>query len=194
MAVTAPIILHSRILQGQIAVGFEQNSSTGAFLGQAAGSDTVTLTHQNLPTNWGGSDQPVNNDQPSLSLNYIINTAGTIPGAGGSSVDVVGEIVPFLGQYAPAGYLFANGQLLASSQYSNLYDALGTTYGGDGTTFALPDLTGKTIIGAGTSSVSGTQVTIGTTSGQDSTAIVTQNLPSPRAVACRSPTNSPRSR
>ena len=167
-------------LQARIAVGFEQNPSTGAFLGQTTGSDTVTLTHQNLPANWGGSGQPVNNDQPSLTLNYIINTGGAIAGAGGSSVDGVGEVVPFLGQYAPAGYLFAAGQLLAISQYSNLYDALGTTYGGDGTsTFALPDLTGKTIIGAGTSLLSGTQVTIGTTSGQDSTALVSSNLPFP---------------
>ncbi len=167
-------------LQAHIAVGFEQNPSSGAFLGQTIGSDTVTLTQQNLPANRGGSGQPVNNDQPSLTLNYIINTAGAIPGAGGSSVDVVGEVVPFLGQFAPAGYLFANGQLLASSHYSNLYDALGTTYGGDGTTFALPNLTGKTIIGAGTSLLSGTQVTIGTTSGQDNTAIVAPNLPFPQ--------------
>ena len=167
-------------LQARLAVGFEQNPNSGAFLGQTTGSDTVTLTHQNLPANWGGSGQPFNNDQPSLTLNYIINTAGAIPGAGGSSVDVVGEVVPFLGQYAPVGYQFAAGQLLAISQYSNLYDAIGTTYGGDGiTTFALPDLTGKTIIGAGTSLLSGTQVTIGTTSGQDSTALVSSNLPSP---------------
>ena len=166
-------------LQDRLAVGFEQNPGSGASVGQTTGSDTVTLTHQNLPANWGGSGQPFNNDQPSLTLNYIINTGGAIAGAGGSSADGVGEVVPFLGQFAPAGYLFANGQLLLSSQYSNLYAAIGTTYGGDGTTFALPDLTGKTIIGAGTSSQSGIQVTIGTTAGQDSTALVSSNLPSP---------------
>ncbi len=166
-------------LQARLAVGFEQNSSSGAFLGQAAGSDTVTLTKANLPTNWGGADLPFNNDQPSLGLNYIINTAGAVPGTSLSD-DLAGEVVPFLGQYAPAGYLFANGQLLPISQYSNLYSVIGTTYGGDGTnTFALPDLTGKTIIGAGTSSLSGAQVGIGATPGQDSTPLVSSNLPVP---------------
>lgn len=64
---------------------------------------------------------------------------------------------PFIGQLMTVGYNFcprgwakADGQLLPISQYSALFSLLGTMYGGDGrTTFGLPDLRGRSIIGAG---------------------------------------------
>jgi microcystin-dependent protein len=46
--------------------------------------------------------------------------------------------------FAPVGWAFCNGQLLPISQYSTLFNLIGTTYGGNGiTTFALPDLRGR---------------------------------------------------
>lgn len=63
----------------------------------------------------------------------------------------IGEIVMFGGNFAPRGWALCNGQLLAISQNSALFSILGTTYGGDGrTTFALPDLRGRSPIHAGT--------------------------------------------
>ncbi|WP_100405647.1 phage tail protein [Bacillus solitudinis] len=57
----------------------------------------------------------------------------------------VGEIRLFAGNYAPRDWAFCEGQLLAISQNTALFSILGTTYGGDGkTTFALPDLRGRT--------------------------------------------------
>jgi len=56
----------------------------------------------------------------------------------------VGEIMLFAGNFAPRGWAFCDGQLLAVSQNDALFSLLGTTYGGDGrTTFALPDLRGR---------------------------------------------------
>src|ERR1700746_1527204 len=56
----------------------------------------------------------------------------------------VGEIRMFAGNYAPAGWMFCEGQLLPISEYETLFQLIGTTYGGDGqTTFALPDLRGR---------------------------------------------------
>lgn len=53
--------------------------------------------------------------------------------------------------FEPMGWKFCHGQLLQISQYDTLYALLGPTYGGDGvTTFALPDLRGRTPIGTGT--------------------------------------------
>jgi len=53
----------------------------------------------------------------------------------------IGEIRMFGGTFAPYGWSFCNGSLLAISQYQPLYQLIGTTYGGDGVnTFALPDL------------------------------------------------------
>jgi microcystin-dependent protein len=53
----------------------------------------------------------------------------------------VGEIRMFAGNFAPAGWMFCEGQLLPISDEETLFNLIGTTYGGDGqSTFALPDL------------------------------------------------------
>jgi microcystin-dependent protein len=64
---------------------------------------------------------------------------------------------PFIGQviavgfnFAPVGWALCQGQLLAISEFSALYQLLGTTYGGDGqNTFGLPDLRGRAALGMG---------------------------------------------
>ncbi len=56
----------------------------------------------------------------------------------------IGEIRMFGGNFAPRGWAFCNGQLMAISQNTALFSILGVTYGGDGkSTFALPDLQGR---------------------------------------------------
>ncbi len=62
----------------------------------------------------------------------------------------VGEIRMFAGNFAPAGWMFCEGQLLPISEYETLFNLIGTTYGGDGqSTFALPDLRGRVPIHMG---------------------------------------------
>jgi microcystin-dependent protein len=64
---------------------------------------------------------------------------------------------PYLGQiavvafnYAPKGWTFCNGQILAIAQNQALFSLLGTTYGGNGVqTFALPDLRGRVALSSG---------------------------------------------
>jgi microcystin-dependent protein len=56
----------------------------------------------------------------------------------------VGEIRMFAGNFAPAGWMFCEGQILPISENETLFQLIGTTYGGDGeSTFALPDLRGR---------------------------------------------------
>ena len=56
----------------------------------------------------------------------------------------VGEIRMFAGNFAPAGWMFCDGQLLSIAENETLFQLIGTTYGGDGQdTFALPDLRGR---------------------------------------------------
>ena len=63
----------------------------------------------------------------------------------------VGEIRMFAGNFAPAGWMFCEGQLLPISENETLFQLIGTTYGGDGQeTFALPDLRGRLPIHQGT--------------------------------------------
>lgn len=63
----------------------------------------------------------------------------------------IGQIIMFGGNFAPRAWAYCDGQLLSIAQNQALFSILGTTYGGDGrTTFALPDLRGRTPIHAGT--------------------------------------------
>jgi len=56
----------------------------------------------------------------------------------------IGEIRMFAGNFAPAGWMFCEGQLLSISENDVLFQLIGTTYGGDGqSTFQLPDLRGR---------------------------------------------------
>jgi microcystin-dependent protein len=58
------------------------------------------------------------------------------------------ELVGFT--FAPIGWATCEGQILPISQYTALFSLLGTTYGGDGkSTFALPDLRGRRVVGMG---------------------------------------------
>lgn len=84
----------------------------------------------------------------------------------------VGCIFPYAGTTAPTGWLFCNGQAVSRSVESQLWDVLGTTYGaGNGTTtFNLPDLRGRVIIGKDTTTGSANRVTTAG-SGIDSTVL-----------------------
>jgi Microcystin-dependent protein len=61
----------------------------------------------------------------------------------------VGVVEAFAGASAPAGWLLCYGQNVSRTAYAALFAVIGTTFGaGDGsTTFTLPDLRGRTIIG-----------------------------------------------
>jgi microcystin-dependent protein len=54
--------------------------------------------------------------------------------------------------FAPAGWLLCQGQLLPIAENEALFSLIGTTYGGDGvTTFAVPDLRGRVPLHQGAS-------------------------------------------
>ena len=62
----------------------------------------------------------------------------------------VGEIRLFAGNFAPQGWMFCDGTVLAIAENTTLFNLIGTTYGGDGqTTFALPDLRSRVPIHMG---------------------------------------------
>jgi len=84
----------------------------------------------------------------------------------------VGEIRIFAGNFAPAGWMFCEGQVLAISDYDTLFTLIGTTYGGDGqSTFALPDLRGRVPLHTGAGS------TLGEASGTETVTLTTNQLP-----------------
>ena len=90
----------------------------------------------------------------------------------------VGEIRMFAGNFAPRGWAFCDGQLLAVSQNDALFSLLGTIYGGDGrTTFGLPDLRGRIPLHQGTGPGL-SQRRLGSKSGAENVTLTTNQLAS----------------
>ncbi|HUQ05936.1 MAG TPA: tail fiber protein [Kofleriaceae bacterium] len=88
----------------------------------------------------------------------------------------VGEIRMFAGNFAPAGWEFCHGQLLAISENEVLFQLIGTTYGGDGeSTFALPDLQSRVPIHAGTGG--GGSYILAETGGAETVTLSTNQIP-----------------
>src|SRR3954471_18352491 len=102
----------------------------------------------------------------------------------------IGEIRMFAGNFAPAGWMFCQGQVMPISENETLFVLIGTTYGGDGQeTFALPDLQGRVPIGTG-AGPDGHTYQLGEMSGAESVTLTTNNLASHTHVvsAATSPT------
>ena len=84
----------------------------------------------------------------------------------------VGEIRMFAGNFAPAGWMFCEGQLLPISENDTLFQLIGTTYGGDGqNTFALPDLRGRIPIHQGNGFI------LAETGGAEEITLTTSQIP-----------------
>jgi microcystin-dependent protein len=135
-------------LRGRIAIGADAANP----IGSEKGAESHTVSQSELP---GAGQEPLSDDQPSLAITYIIATNGIFPATfNDNSFDqttqTLGQIAEFAGDFAPSGWALADGQLLSIQDNLALFTVIGTTYGGDGkTTFALPNLDGRTTIGAG---------------------------------------------
>jgi microcystin-dependent protein len=78
----------------------------------------------------------------------------------------------FAGNFAPAGWMFCEGQLLPISEYDTLFNLIGTTYGGDGqSTFGLPDLRGRLPLHMGNG------FTLAETGGTESITLTVSQIP-----------------
>lgn len=98
--------------------------------------------------------------------------------------EVKAQMEPFIGQiafvafnFAPRGWAECNGQSLPISQYTPLFALLGTTYGGDGSTyFNLPDMRGRTLVGVG-QGPGLSNYSQGQTGGQETVTLNTNQIP-----------------
>lgn len=135
-----------------VGTGYSPGGS-GYALGQQIGwGSDIYLNRGSLPASSGGNASPIDNSQSGQAITYLIRTDG-------STGNMVGEVVRFAGDFAPGGYMKAQGQVLTIAGNEALFQQLGTTYGGDGvTTFALPDLRGRNVVGADDDTPLGTKV------------------------------------
>ena len=91
----------------------------------------------------------------------------------------IGQIEAFAFGFCPRGWAFCDGRELPISQYSALFALLGTAFGGNGqTTFALPDLRGRAVIGSNRSAAAnGPLCEVGKTMGSERHALIFPELP-----------------
>ncbi|WP_319641560.1 tail fiber protein [Methanovulcanius yangii] len=172
------------VLEGALAL-LEGNVST-------LEGDMQTLTGTEYATEVAGGSQAHENRAPYMGLNYIICMQGLYPArsfasasgddeglvvASGIGEGTLGEVTLFAGNFAPRNWAFCQGQLLPISQNAALFSILGTTYGGDGrTTFALPDLRGRVVVGDGYGPGL-SSVRLGQTGGVEQVTLTTSQLP-----------------
>lgn len=131
-----------------------------AVAGHSAQSSTTIV-----PLGSSGGATTISTVQPSLAVTALLQTTGHY-------LSEIGQIRYFAGGFAPGGFVEAHGQLLQIAANSALFSLLGTTYGGDGSsTFAVPDLRGRTAVGSGGSLSSGQTV------GSATVSLTQANLP-----------------
>lgn len=109
-------------------------------------ADLSTTAASNYPA---GSDSPtVLDDVQRAHAAFIAQLRDYFP------ANPSGMIFDYAGTSAPSGYLLCDGAAVSRATYSALFSKINTTWGvGDGaTTFNVPDLRGRTVIGAGTGS------------------------------------------
>jgi microcystin-dependent protein len=90
---------------------------------------------------------------------------------------IIGQIQAFGFSFTPKSWQACNGQLIPIQQNTALFSLLGTYYGGNGTTtFALPDLRGRSMVGIG-NGPGLTPIVIGQNGGAENATLTTANLP-----------------
>ena len=110
---------------------------------------------------------PIDNYQPSTAITYTV-------GAGNLNVGVIGMYAGSFGD--PSGETLANGASKSGATYPDLANTLGTTYGGGGGSFNLPNLNGAVPIGTGSGSGL-TSRTLAEVAGSAEVTVATANLP-----------------
>lgn len=169
----------------QLADNTKVSKSGDAMTGQLAlnGSDILLKTYGSSSNDSGDIVWYYGNGQEksriwtkdtytsSAGPNYrVYKEDGTLLYNGTIACMIAGIICPFGGSSAPYGFLMCNGQAVSRTTYAALFAVIGTTYGGGNgsTTFNVPDLRGRTVIGSNSSHA------LGSTGGAE-TVKLTQN-------------------
>jgi len=117
-----------------------------------------------------------------------LDANGNLKDSGKNVDDIIpsGFIGPFAGSTAPSGWILCGGQEVSRSTFSNLFSAIGTTFGGgDGsTTFNVPDLRDRFPLGdrdqgqSDASRVDNFNTALGDSGGSDEHQLTVAEMPS----------------
>jgi microcystin-dependent protein len=108
-----------------------------------------------------------------------LSVTGSLSSPTLSLICPVGSLVMYVAATAPSGWLLCDGSLVSRTTHSALFAVIGTSFGtGDGsTTFALPDMRGRSPIGQGTGSGL-TARTLAATGGTETHTLTVAQIPS----------------
>jgi microcystin-dependent protein len=150
---------------GKVGIGNTAPTAILDVTGDAKVSGVLTAGGNAYPTTTGTSGYAL-----------TTNAAGV---ASWNAVPPVGVITAFAGSAAPVGYLICDGAAVSRTIYAALFAIIGTTYGtGNGsTTFNVPDLRSKTIVGVG-QGTGLTNRTLASTGGAETKTLSVTEMPS----------------
>jgi microcystin-dependent protein len=121
------------------------------------------------------------NVNPTYQVDVVgdINVTGGYRINGNPMVDAipVGTVITYTNETLPSGWLKCDGSELLQSAYPDLFAVLGTKYGGNATTFKLPDMRSRTIVGSG-QNINCTNRTIGESGGNETHTLTVDQIPS----------------
>ena len=142
-------------------------SNTSILLGSQNTASNVSIVkiHGGLAEDAGISVFDQDNKYAPISANII--SQSTIQGTDTDVAPLMpaGSVIAWAGSTVPSGWLQADGSAVNRTTYAALFAAIGTTYGaGNGSsTFNIPDLDDRVVIGDGANNTQGQQTgTLGT--------------------------------
>lgn len=165
---------------------------------QGATGTAATITVGNTSTLPAGSSATVTNSGTSSAAVFDFgipkgdkgDTGNPGPKGDPGKGCPIGTIIEYAGSTLPEGYLACDGSAVSRTDYADLFDVIGTTYGaGDGsTTFNLPNLKGRVTVGLDTGDTAFD--TLGETGGEKTHTLTIDEMPS-HNHSITNPSNAP---
>ena len=167
------IFIHSAAQSTTQWLGLTHDGTNGLI---TSGTGTISFDNENLTTTGIGTfDKFVSTvaigTQPYAATSTTVNTnlnADLLDGQHGTVYAPTGSIIAYAGATAPTGWLLCNAGSYLQSAYPALFAVIGTTFGGDATTFNVPGLIGN--VGGNFIKGVGSGESIGSTGGSSTTA------------------------
>lgn len=129
------------------AIAADESAQEAAEIAVGIGNPVSDVTESN------GTVTVTKNDGTQNTFNVVTSVNGVTPTGGNVDITGVptGTILPFAGNTIPEGFLECNGAGISATTYAALYGVIGNTYGGDSTTFNLPNIANGKLVTGGVS-------------------------------------------